>query len=230
MKNLLRLRHSAWLSALLLACIAAVGVATSQQAPDLDFRDDFTGTTLNPRWKLLKADDDRWTLVDGDYFMSVTTHEGTNVMEYTGDLPNDYEVIVKVQTPPQQHNQVVRLSLWKDDENLVEVGYYSSYHGCVGCRNVDTEVYLQKVLRGEQSNIYKSVSRHAEDAPLFLKLSKTGVEYTGAYSSDGTAWLEVGSHVLLSPEVKPHFDAYNYYGHGTPPESGIRFDFFEIKQ
>ncbi len=65
------------------------------------------------------------------------------------------------------------------------------------------------------------------DKPLYLKITKEGVEYTAAYSLHGSAWTEIGTHVFLNLNGAPDFTATNFAAAG--PESGIRFDSFEIR-
>ena len=199
---------------------------TAQQESDVVFRDDFVGTSLNPRWQLIAPDEDRWTFVDGDYLLIVSSKAGKNVMQFNGELPDDYEITVKAQTPPQHDDQVIRLILKKDNENNIRVGYHSGSEYRVS----STEVFFIKTLRGENSRIDKVVKKLSKNEQLYLKLSKRGVEYTGAYSTDGSTWIEIGTHIFLNLDGKPAFETYNLPNGEKPPESGIRFDYFEIRQ
>jgi hypothetical protein len=186
---------------------------------------------LNPKWKIISPDKNRWTLADNEYFLIITAKKGTNVLQFNGELPTDYEVIVKVHTPPQYNGQVVRLLLLKDDGNDVHIGYYALLQGRSEYR--DSEVYFAKTLRGESSPIYKKVDRLSQDARLYLKLIKRGIDYTGAYSTDGLTWFHIGTHVFLDLDGKPAIEAYNSPVHiysEKPPESGIRFDYVEIRK
>jgi hypothetical protein len=206
------------ISFLVLACIVPISVA--QQQSNIVFRDDFTGKSLNPKWRLITPDKDRWTLIDGEYFMAVTTKPGSNGMQFTGDLPQDYEVTIKVETPPQYPGQGVYLDLARGAENNVSVGYYVyPYAGSAA-----SKIFFNKTLKGKESQIEK-VDNSIKDKPLYLKLRKHGVEYTGAYSTNGSTWINVGTHVFLNLEGKLVFGGYNWQ---NAPESGIRFDYVEI--
>jgi hypothetical protein len=210
---------------LVLACIVPISVA--QQQSNIVFRDDFTGKSLNPKWRLISPDKDRWTFVDGEYLLIVSTDKATNFVQFTGDLPDDYEIIIKVDAPPQYDNQFVQLRLVKDSENNLRIGYYPDYKTIT--EYFGPRVYFVKTLKGKESTIFKKVKKLSQDEPLYVKLSKRGVEYTGAYSVDGSTWIEVGTHTVLNFRGKPDFGAYNVPTyHAKPPESGIRFDYFEI--
>ena len=84
-----------------------------------------------------------------------------------------------------------------------------------------------KLLNGEWSQ-YGSGNQLPKGKPLFLRLTKKGVEYTGYYSPDGATWSKVGTHVFINLKGRPYFVAYN--SKKDVPESGIKFDYFEIRK
>ena len=102
---------------------ARVGVLLQSES-SIVFRDDFVGKTLNPRWQIIAPDRDRYTLINGEYLLIVTSEKSTNIIQYNDELPDDYEIVIKIQTPPQYLNQAVELLLVKDNENNL-YGYRS---------------------------------------------------------------------------------------------------------
>jgi hypothetical protein len=210
---------------ILLSWESFITISSAQQQSNVIFRDDFIGKTLNPKWQIVGPDKDRWTLVENEYFLIVTAKKGANVLQFKGELPDDYEIIVKVQTPPQYEHQVVRLLSVRDDANNVRISY----------QNLKIRFY--KTLRGETSEISRDIGKLSQDAQLYLKLIKRGFEYTGAYGTDGSTWFNIGTHIFFNLDGKLAIEAYNapptmlsLSGSTSPIESGIRFDYFEIRK
>ena len=186
------------------------------------FRDDFMGKALSPEWDIGARDKNRMALVDNEYLLLVTYGPGAstkNRMIYKGDLPENYEIILKIETTPELHFQGISLGILQDDKN-----YMANYFFINNIKIA--KVYFGKYLKGEWSE-YKS-----NDLPrgktLFLKLTKKGIEYTGSYSPDGASWSNVGTHVFLNLKGRPYFVVYN--DKKDVPESGVRIDYFEIKK
>jgi hypothetical protein len=205
-----------------LSLVGVVQFSTAQQPVNTVFRDDFIGKTLNPKWQTIAPDKERLTLIDNEHLMVVTTKKGVNIMQYSSELPEDYEVILKVQTPPLYVGQVARLLIRRDDENNIRVAYSIAH-------NEEPDIQFNKSLRGEDSGI-PIKTKPLRGEPFYFKLSKHGVEYKGAYSTDGLTWIPLGTHVFLDLRGNPAFEAYNHAQLGrNVPESGIRFDYFEIK-
>jgi hypothetical protein len=229
MKYLHQVKESIPIIFLVLFFTVVFGLA--QQDATIEFRDDFIGKSLNPKWQIIAPDKDRWTLIDNQYLMIVTAKKGMNAMQFNGVLPDNYEVILKIQTPPQNDNQIVSLSLSRDDSNNVRIAYYPEVRDLGAHAASRPEVNFSKTLKGVYSPIPKSITKLSQEMPLYLKLSKHGVEYSGAYSTDASRWTNIGSHVFIDLNGKPTFEAYNWpTTWSNPPESGIRFDYFELKE
>jgi hypothetical protein len=210
--------------------IGVITVSSAQQQSNVVFRDDFVGKSLNPDWEIMEPDKDRWTFMDNQFLTIVTAKKGTNAMQFNGALPDNYEVMLKIQTPPQYGNQIVSLSLSRDDSNQVSIEYYPKFDSNPRFA-INPEVNFSKTLRGVFSPIPKEIKKLSQDMPLYLKLSKHGNEYIGAYSTDGSRWINIGNHIFIDLNGKPTFEAYNWPTiWSKPPESGIRFDYFEIKR
>jgi hypothetical protein len=208
--------------------ISIISQSAAQQQTNIVFRDDFISKELNPRWQIIQPDKDRWTFIDNQYLMIVTAKKGANAMQFNSTLPDNYEVILKIQTPPQDNNQIVSLSLSRDDSNNVHIDYSPEI---VDMPHYGSGVKFSKTLKGERSPIHKEIERLSQNTPLYLKLSKLGIEYTGTYSTDGSRWINIGKHIFIDLNGKPTFEAYNWPTiWSKPPEAGIRFDYFEIRK
>lgn len=234
----MRAGHAIIETTLRLTAILTVGAQLSSAwaQEDAVFRDDFTGKALRPEWKLVAGDPDRWTLADNEYLLVVSSFakkEPPNVFRYNGKRPDDYRIVMKVQTPPKHDGQYIRLRLQRDKDNSLVLGYTPSLWNFRTARrlagNVPTNAsgaFFGKRLRGQNNYQWAVTGRLDGDKPLYLRITKDGVEYTAAYSLDGTAWTDVGTHVFLNLNGTPDFTAANFSA--SAPESGIRFDSFEI--
>ncbi len=193
-----------------------------QAAEEVVFRDDFTGTSLRPEWTVLGNDADRWTLIDNEYLLIVMTNTEKgpkNEFEYDKPLPENCEIEVKFQTPPQQEGQVIRLRLTRDDKNFISLQYEGKDSITWG-KNVRDEWSAVAIKPGNLSG------------PLFFKIKKKGVEYTGFYSLDGKGWSPTGTNIFPNLNGRPRISAYTYKQYDMesfPPEDGIRVDYFEIR-
>jgi len=198
---------------------AGAGMGAAQET--VVFRDDFTGTTLRPEWQLLNEDADRWTFIDNDYLLFITTSTGQgrkNTLRYEEDLPENYAIVLKVVHPPASGDQDLQLEVWRDGKNGLVLWWTGS--GAIG---------FDKHLRGERNRIEADTGRIARDKPLYLRLKKQGIEYTASWSLDGTSWSNVGTHLFLNLNGRePSFSTANF--RYSPPEVGVRFDFVEIRR
>ena len=187
------------------------------------FRDDFMGKALRPEWDIKAKDPNRMAQVDNEYLLLVTygpSKSAKNEMIYKGELPESYEIILKIEATPELKFQGISLGISQDDKNYMANYFFIN--------NINlAKVYFGKNLKGEWS-VYESKSVLPKGKPLFLKLTKKGIEYTGSYSPDGASWSDVGTHVFLNLKGRPYFMVYN--SEKNVPETGIRIDYFEIKK
>jgi hypothetical protein len=194
--------------------------AREGQEADFLFRDDFTGKTLRPEWEILYDDPDRWSLYSGEYFLVVVTRDGgrvRNELRFKKELPENFELVMKFLSPfPRGEGEGhVRMALIADSKNLLELVFFT--HG--------KEIVFSKYLRGDKS-VFNERILIRKDKPYFLKIVKSGIEYSGYFSLDGRTWTEVGTHILLRFGGKLHIGAWT----GTTQERGVKFDFVQIKE
>lgn len=203
-------------------------VASSENAAEpqsKNFRDDFTGQKKRPEWRINLEDKDRYTFIDNEYLLLVTKKPFVNQFIYdTTDLPENYEITIKVNEIPKEEYQGFNLSLHQDNKNNLKL--YMHLYLLDNWR-----VGFQKTLRDKKSQ-YKTRGKHIANTPnfssLMLRIRKKGIEYTGFYSIGGDAWEEVGKHVFLNLKGKPSFVPYNWSD--DAPESPVKVDYFEIKE
>jgi beta-xylosidase len=212
---------------LILCVVCAGGLASAEdqntqtkESERVVFRDDFTGTSLRPEWKLLREDSDRWTLYENEYLLIITASSKgglKNALEYNAALPKNCEITLKVQSPPIYDEQYVVMNLTQDGKNYL-------WFGVEG----DGSMSFSKILRGEESEIRRGVGDLTAEKPIYLRLRKQGIHYTASYSLDGTTWSKVGTHLFLNFNGSPR--VYTYIKEGwARPEVGVYLDYFEIK-
>lgn len=202
---------------------AAMTVAWACQAPaqeDLSFRDEFTGSKLAPEFRVLNPDPDRMAMVEGDYVLLLTHRDHKNGLSYTSPLPESYELVARFETFPTERYQGVQISLSEGNENRIILSMYITNR----FGSDDRGFFFNKHLNGEWSNIWERYK--ANPKPFYMKLIKSGVEYTAQYSMDGSKWSTIGTHVSVRPYRFPTITAYIW--NGEAPEGIIKVDSFEI--
>ena len=118
-------------------------------------------------------------------------------MTYRGDLPESYEITLKVEATPELKFQGFALGITQDSKNRLSIYYYIN--------NISLPyAYFGKDLKGEWSQ-YQTGNQLPRGKPLFLKLTKKGIEYTGYYSPDGASWSKIGTHVFVNLKGRPCF-------------------------
>lgn len=199
----------------------AVSAAHAQE--DLGFRDEFTGATLAPEFRVINADPDRMALVEGEYILVLTHKDYKNGLGYVGQLPADYQIVVRFASLPQYEFQGFELMLGEGEHSLMFGLFFPD--SSTESTSYPPFFYFDKHLGGEISRFQVKVPRE-ELRPPFLRITKRGVEYDAAYSFDEVTWKQVGTHVAIRPYQRPTIRTY--VGDGEAPESPIRIDSFEL--
>ncbi len=189
------------------------------------FRDDFTGTSLRPEWNLIGEDTERWAIVDNEYLLIIATNrskEGSikNELVFAENMTQNYEIIVKI-IASMESNTRIELKIKRDETNDITI------------RISKNNINFIKNLNGEKSGSIQNIGDLSGD--MYIKISKKDIYYNGYYSLDGRTWSKIGSEqIFKNLNGKPIFTVYNdvssiYYGI-SPPEVGIKIDFFEIRK
>lgn len=207
---------------ILMLMILMSSQTTSEESPDVGFRDDFTGTSLRPEWVVNHEDPDKWALADDDYLLIVTStwskETGViNSLDLNKDLPENYDISVKMiatlNNVPYKGFNLMFLDIARDAENWVSLSVLGNGH-----------VEFNKSYKGEISKLERSVGDTAGD--VFLKVAKRGAEYEGMYSFDGSTWQTVGRQFYINLNGKPGFGAFNTSD--DVADTGVRVDYFEL--
>ncbi|NOD33512.1 MULTISPECIES: hypothetical protein [unclassified Ruegeria] len=198
----------------LLICLSSpVGMAQEKR----EFFDDFQGQTLSPAFRVLNPDRQRMALTQDEFLLLVAHKDKKNVIEYNGLLPENYVVTIRLAGTPSERQQGVQIRIG-DASNNVRVGVYVDYYKSL-------YQFTNKTLDNEDAKEISIRDDGLLGEPLYLKFTKTDVEFEGASSPDGVQWSSLGKQVLIDPSAKVNFEVY---GWGDAPESPIKIDSFEI--
>lgn len=211
----------------LIAILAFAGLAAlpADAQEDRNFYDDFQGTSLNPSFRILNPDKQRMALTQGEYLLLVPHIEKKNILEFNGNLPEDYAVTIRIAEPPQHFSQVVRLRVGNLNTYVAAGTYIGAL--CPTCGIEGPYFYLGKQLDGEQTESIDVRRDELRGKPAYLRLEKNGVEFGAAFSPDGARWESIGKQVLIDPSAKVNLDIYSW---APAPETPIKIDSFEITE
>ena len=199
--------------------------SSTEDKENIVFRDEFTGTSLRPEWRIDNEDKNRWSLVENEYLLLITSYNKDllkNTFSYTGELPQDYQMIVKIRADLQQNSK-----LYPYPHNLAQLrierdGKNSLLLSVTGLK----KAVFSKVLEGEKSSIDLDIGEISGN--IYLQLVKQETEYTASYSLDGRSWSKIGTQYFINLNGKPILLAANS-GEGVI-ETGVRIDYFEVKK
>ena len=196
--------------------------------------DQFDGNSLDKcRWNAIVAEDEsRYSVADGQ--LGITTALGEI---YQGNTDKSNLIL---QSPDRAGSDFVLET--KLDVSRLDGGY--SQAGIMAYGNDDNYVKIapiaddwtgfQRVNRIElRSEINGTVGGGPDievteaqaDAPIWLRLTKTGTTYTGEVSFDGRTWQQMASTVS-NPMTQPRF---GLYASGSQQEGDtVSFDYFSV--
>jgi regulation of enolase protein 1 (concanavalin A-like superfamily) len=211
------------------------------------FLDNFDGAKLNPAWKILKEDKNRWALDGGK--LTIVTQKGSiwqkndtlrNQFVLERSLPANYVVTAKVAMTLRSQNQWTGMLLYLDADNYLEVGYWGKPWGS----NVWRKAVFAKELEG-QTNVLEFEPREIGGQPgvpkldfmgptkdpenVWLRVEKKGNTFSASFSMDGRNWHKIGDHTMLRMSgAKLSLMASNETS-GDSAEVAAEFDFVEIQ-
>lgn len=109
------------------------------------------------------------------------------------------------------------LLVWKDDNRFVRLEKTSALHAFKGDIRFETHVrrLLRTVGRGQQNSVVN-----------YIRLERSGHEFTGYCSTDGQDWQLVGSDSVIMQD--PVMVGVHALCPGNTPSTVTRFDYFKI--
>jgi len=169
----------------------------------------FMEGTIDSGWTILNPDPTGYSVVEGmglrlptqDSDMYSTGTSWKNV--FVRPVEGDWEVVsaVSYSQVPYANYQQNSLLVWQDEDNYIKLGY--EYN--------NGSLFFQ--LGQEVATSFTSVATVTYSAPadvplnIFYKIKKTGNNYTGYYSLDGTNYTVVGSTTITLQNTQIGFYA-----------------------
>ena len=211
----------------LLLSIGHENIFAQPEDDELIFRDDFTGTILNPLWKIRQEDKNRWALIENEYLLIVTASSSENKdirnrFIYNATLPQNYKIITKINADLTCHYcdierywQTAQIRIERNTENYL-------VFSALGFNKVRFSKYTEGKRTGDIDLDTGQISGN-----FYLQIEKRGVEYTASYSLDGATWSRVGTQFFINLNGKLVLTVYNTRGFR---ETGVRIDYVEIRK
>lgn len=205
-------------SLFLLVEIPLANSETSIDASSHTWIDQFDSPALNARWTILREDPSHWSLTDRPDYLRITTQPGglfsnsqLNVLLADPTL-DAFVITTKVDITPVENVQGAYIHVYQDDDNYIYVGRRYANGDLIS-------------FRRELDSVMDTISLPETATTVYLRLTKWGDLYLGAYSTDGTNWTEIGKLYAVFNDPQVGVGASN-----GPAESEIPadFDYFQF--
>lgn len=185
--------------------------------------DSFNSGTLGAQWSWVREDNTHWSLTAASGYMRITTQYGDLFQTYNDcknillqNVSGDFTITTKLIFKPSQNWQQAGLLVYQDDNNYAKM---------VRVYNSGNFLQFSKEVAGTftEQNTADGIS----GTTIYYKITKSGSNYSGYYSTDGTNYIQVGTTQTLSfSPVKVGLIATN--GFTTATEMNADFDYFNI--
>lgn len=194
--------------------------------PNPLYSDEFNSTTLNSAWSWVNQDSTKWSLSERTGNMRITSQYGDLYQTQTSaknillrNAPTgDFSIVTKMNLmKPSDNFQQAGLTIYQDGNNYLKVT--RAYNGYAG-GNV---FQFGKEFGGAFSS--QDVTDSIVGATVYLKITKSGNNYSAYYSSDGMSYTQIGSVQTASfSNLKMGMMSFN----GEVTASGLNayFDYF----
>jgi regulation of enolase protein 1 (concanavalin A-like superfamily) len=184
------------------------------------YDDDFSSTTLDPKWHWIREDSTHWNLTDNPGHLRIVT-QPKDIWCDNNSAPlllqtfsaDTFEIRTRVVMVPLANFHQGGLVIYGDDDNYVRFTF-AYINGL--------KFEFAKEINGD----FQSIQVPAPNANSFhLRLRKDGQDYTGDYSQDGRHWVNVGQHSNVN--ITPSEIGLLAFNAVTPIEIPADFDYFQ---
>ena len=221
------------------ATLTVIVNAPPQCGPGTGFLDDFDGTALGAGWEVIRGDE---TLTVGGGVLTIPTqagdlYEGTNTAKNIVLRPapaGPFTMTAKINHKGLVQYQQAGIIVYGDDDNYVKLDRTAT-NSPTGT-NTEIFEFIQEQNGTARNTGQDRTGNLPGDFPqdFYVRISYDGTNLTGAYSTDGTTWTNVGRastplpanakigvHALsnaAATQVLPTFDWFKVEGPnvGTP--------------
>jgi hypothetical protein len=153
--------------------------------------DPYAGSVLDPAWTWIDEDPSHWSLTDNPGYLRIITQTPVQNRLVLPMPEGDFEFRTRVLFTPTENFQFAGISLYLDDENFMNFGRAFCSVPPPTCEG--NAIYFDFVEGGvfEPPN-YPHPTAELDEA--YLRIVKSGNDYTGYVSTNGTFWELVGTH------------------------------------
>ena len=204
----------------LIALVALALPVTQLSATPSGFLDEFDSPSLGPDWEIVREDPTHWNLTENPGSLRIKTQFGDFCCTqprnmFLVDPTEEWSSIeTRVTISPTANFHSGGIAVWVDADRVIDIR--RAYHHWIG-QNV---AMGQRLVGGTHVPV-------TEDT-VYLRITKSGHEYTGSYSIDGTTFIDVATYT--SPDLdtaKVGIIAAN--GNRFTSEIDADFDYFAIR-
>jgi beta-xylosidase len=202
--------------------VAGDSPSAPTQLYDYAWTDDFDQATLHPLWSWINEVPAQWSLTDNPGFLRIITSSGPlgeqNLLVQPAPS-GDYQISTHLLFEPDQNFQFAGLVLYADQNNFLFFG--RAYCDVAPPTCVGNGIYFDHIEDGAPSgsNFATGV---AETGEAYLRVTKSGHDYTGYYSANGSDWTLIGTHTLDS---EPHPSRVGLTAANDQAGAGLPADF-----
>ncbi len=203
----------------------APSTATPTATPIPSYNDEFSESSLNPRWT--------WAETTGLVSYEQTSRPGYLHVRLPGnytagfDFPDpprltqritgDFTVSTRIEIGGDNYFHSMGLLLWLNTDNYIVLRHSSTWH------------YLE--FGKMQNAIFGQVATlpWPDDGPFFLMLQRLGSQIIASYSSDGVNWNQIAATPTTLPGTID-LGLMMTYTHWSLDSFEVYFDWFQVKQ
>ncbi len=185
--------------------------------------DSFSTAALNKRWSWLDEDPSHWSLTARPGFLRITTQPTFMNNKLLQVAPFEvYQVTTKVTFDPTKNFELAGLFLYQDANNSLALGHAFCNLGAPVCNNGG--IYFDHVEGG--TGVGSNFATALANTTVYLRIVREGDQYSGFYSTNGTAWTLVGRHTYTTAFVPKVGLVTRGSANGGDPEINADYDSF----
>lgn len=228
-----------WIVATIFAAAAVAGPSDATADESAVFKDNFDDK-FQLEWNIIRPESDHYSLATSSGELVVTTHYGSihgttspgdlakNIMLVDKPIKSNTDFVATLTinefTPATYYHQVALL-VYQSDDDYLKWSMERSWQGT----GVDNLVLVAET-DGESEHFFPTVK--TIDGPFWLRMQRTGNEYTAFYSNDGDNFEEIGSETWTPSNadepVKAGFLAKNG-GNASAGDIDVFIESFELQ-
>jgi PKD repeat protein len=171
------------------------------------YRDDFNGTALDASWSVVRPDATDGGVAVGNGVVTLPTGVG-DIYQTTNTATNlvmrpapsgSFTVTAKINHHGNERYQQAGIMVYGDDDNYVKLDRTAT--NASGSTNTEFFEFIQEQAATARNTNQDHTANIASDFPsdYYLRITWDGTNLTGAYSTDGIAWTNVGRTSTAMP-------------------------------